>query len=376
MKIVFLLPTVGYSGGIRVVAIYAQWLASAGHDVVLVSQAGKAPSLKQRVKNMLRGRGWEKYRPVPASHLDGLNLEHRVISSGKIPGVADVPCADVLISTWWETAEWAAELPPDRGARVYFIQHNEVFEFVPRERCEATYRLPFHKVVIARWLQELMENVYGDASVDLVPNGVDHALFYAPARRKNIIPTVGMLYHEAPFKGTDVAIKSVAKLKTRYPNLGAIAFCGKPPSGLYFLPEYIDLHVQPPQEALRDLYASCDVWLTTSRSEGFNLMAMEAMACRTPVVSTRTGWPLEGVIDGVNGYLVNVDDAEAAAEALAKVLELKDTQWRTMSNQAFATVADASWEASCIQFEKALLRACERASKGEIVGVPSCGGVA
>jgi len=86
MKIVFLLPTVGYSGGIRVVAIYAQWLASVGHDVVLVSQATKVPSLKQRMKDLLRGRGWKKYRPVPASHLDGLNLEHRVISSGKSLG--------------------------------------------------------------------------------------------------------------------------------------------------------------------------------------------------------------------------------------------------------------------------------------------------
>ncbi len=59
-----------------------------------------------------------------------------------------------------------------------------------------------------------------------------------------------------------------------------------------------------------------------------------------------------------------------------KGLELKDTQWGAMSNQAFATVADASWEDSCMQFEKALLRACERANKGEIMGVPSRGGFA
>lgn len=376
MKIVFLLPTVGYSGGIRVVATYAKWLSNAGHEVILVSQAAKAPLLKRRIKNLLCGKGWEAYRRLPASHVDGLGLEHRVVSAGKIPAATDVPCADVLISTWWETAEWAAKLPADRGARVYFIQHHEVFDFVPRARCEATYRLPFHKVVIAKWLEDLMKNLYGDDSVELVPNGVDHALFYAPPRGKNMFPTVGILYHEAQFKGTEIALSAVDKLKNRYPNLRVIALCGRPPSGLYFLPEYVELHVQPPQEALRDLYASCDVWLTTSRSEGFNLMAMEAMACRTPVVSTRTGWPVEGVKDGINGYLVDVDDAEAAAEALAKVLELQDDQWRTMSSNAFATVADASWEASCQQFERALHRACGRAKNGEIEGVPSGGGVA
>jgi hypothetical protein len=30
----------------------------------------------------------------------------------------------------------------------------------------------------------------------------------------------------------------------------------------------------------------CDAWMTCSRSEGFNLPALEAMACRTPVVLT------------------------------------------------------------------------------------------
>ncbi|MFZ5485552.1 MAG: glycosyltransferase family 4 protein [Pseudomonadota bacterium] len=376
MKVVFLLPTVGYSGGIRVVAIYARWLAQRGHQVLLVSQAAKKPTLRRQVKNVLRGKGWLQYKAVPASYLDSLDLEHRVVPAGQIPGLADVPPADVVISTWWETAEWSAGLPADRGAKVYFIQHHEVFDFVPRARCEATYRLPFHKVVIAQWLAEVMASQYGDTQVDVVSNGVDHAQFYAPVRGKQRQPTVGTLYHEVPFKGTDVALKTVAALKVRYPELRVIAFGSQTPTGVYSLPDYVDLHVAPRQETLRELYASCDVWLTTSRSEGFNLMAMEAMACRTPVVSTRTGWPVEGVRDGVNGYLVNVDDAEAAAEALAKVLELKDTQWRTMSNQAFATVADASWEASCIQFEKALLRTCERANKGEIMGVPSCGSAA
>ena len=376
MKVVFLLPTVGYSGGIRVVAIYARWLAQRGHQVLLVSQAAKKPTLRRQVKNVLRGKGWLQYKAVPASYLDSLDLEHRVVPAGQIPGLADVPPADVVISTWWETAEWSAKLPADRGARVYFVQGHEIFDFVPRERCEATYRFPFHKVVVSRWLADLMENKYEEILADLVPNGVDHAQFYAPLRRKNSHPTVGILYHETHLKGTDIALEALAKLKAIYPDLRVIALASKPPSGIYFLQDYFELHVAPPQERLRNLYASCDVWLTTSRSEGFNLMAMEAMACRTPVVSTRTGWPVEGVKDGVNGYLVNVDDAEAAAEALAKVLELKDTQWGAMSNQAFATVADASWEASCMQFEKALLRACERANKGEIMGVPSCGGFA
>jgi hypothetical protein len=72
----------------------------------------------------------------------------------------------------------------------------------------------------------------------------------------------------------------------------------------------------------------------------------------------------------------DVDDADAAAEALAKIIELGDTQWRTVSAHAFATMADASWDAFGQQFERALHRDCERGKKGEIEGISSCGGVA
>jgi glycosyltransferase involved in cell wall biosynthesis len=354
MKITFLLPVVGWSGGIRVVAIYAQWLAEHGHDVVLVSQAAHAPTLKQRLKSLLQGKGWLQHRPLPASYLDGLGLEHRVVPAGKRPGPADVPPADVLISTWWETAEWAAQLPDSCGARVYFVQHHELFDFVPRERCEATYRLPFYKVVIAQWLADVMASQYNDKQVDLVPNGVDPAQFHAPLRGKQPSPTVGMLYHEASFKGTDVALETVTALKAIYPDLRVVAFGGKPPTGIYSVPSYVELHVAPPQDTLRTLYASCDVWLTTSRSEGFNLMAMEAMACRTPVVSTRTGWPVEGINSGKNGYLVDVDDAAACVAAVAKVLDLPSADWQAMSEAAWDTVKQASWEQSCLLFESTL----------------------
>lgn len=375
MKINILLPTLGYSGGIRVIAIYAKWLSLKGHDVVLISRAAKAPSWRSRVKNLLKLQGWIKHLDVPASHLDSLQLEHRVVPAGVNPTPRDVPPADVLISTWWETAEWAASLPQDRGARAYLIQGHEIFDFVPKLRCEATYRMPFHKIVISRWLADLMAERYGDVITDVVPNGVDHTQFFAPERSKQRKPTVGILYHEASLKGLDVALSAVNKLRSHFPCLRVVAFGSKPPTDTRLLPGYIDLHVAPPQDDLRKLYSSCDVWLTTSRSEGFNLMAMEAMACRTPVVSSRTGWPVEGIRDGVNGYLVEIDDPVAAAEAAARVLDLEDRVWQTMSANAFETVANATWESSCQKFEQALYRACERAKRSEIAGVTGSYGV-
>ena len=50
----------------------------------------------------------------------------------------DVPDGDLIIATWWETAEWVNALSPNKGAKVYFIQHHEIF---PTFRLSAV-RLP------------------------------------------------------------------------------------------------------------------------------------------------------------------------------------------------------------------------------------------
>jgi len=94
------------------------------------------------------------------------------------------------------------------------------------------------------------------------------------------------------------------------------------------------------------------------------------MACRTPVVSTRTGWPEEAVKSGWNGVLVDVDDVTGLAKGIQWVLSQSDEGWRNLSANAHATASAGSWEESARMFEKALEHACRRASRGELVSVP------
>ena len=127
------------------------------------------------------------------SHLDGSGLDHHVLDRWRPVTDVDVPDGDVVIATWWETAEWVNALSPNKGAKVYFIQHHEIFPYLPVERCEATYRMPLHKIVVARWLQQVMSTRYGDEIVDVVPNSVDRTQFFAADRGKQSTPTVGVL---------------------------------------------------------------------------------------------------------------------------------------------------------------------------------------
>ena len=368
MRVTFVLPRVNMSGGIRVAVQHAQALARIGHDVRIVSPPPPEQSVARKVRSWLEGRGWPARSEPRPSHLDGSGLSHIILDRWRPVTDADVPDADVVVATWWETAEWVNALDPAKGAKAYFIQHHETFAYLPIERSRATYRMPLHKIVVADWLREVMTEEYGDVVVDVVPNGVDTTRFFAEPRSKQPRPTVGVLYTTADFKGLDVTLAALDIVRRRHPDLRVVSFGSERLTPSHRLPPEAEFHYLPAQGRLRDLYAQCDVWVTASRSEGFNLPALEAMMCRTPVISTRTGWPAEAVMPGWNGDLVEFDDVPGLAASIERLLSLDDGAWRTLSDNAHATASATSLRRSSQMFEAALRHACRRAAKGEIAG--------
>lgn len=358
MKITFVCPPLSLSGGIRVVALHAAWLQAAGHEVTVVAPPHPAPGRWSRGLARL-GLPRPPAATQEADHVSRSGVPLRRLGWYRPVREADVPDADVIIATWWETAEWVARMGPRKGRKLYFVQGHEVFDFLPRDRVEATYRAPFQKIVVARWLADLMATRYGDAGAIVVPNAIDRAQFQAPPRGRQSRPTVGTLFHETGLKGFDTALAVLHGVRAVHPDLRVIAFGAAPPALYREQMAGIELVVAPPQEEIARLYAACDLWLSCSRTEGFNLTAMEAMACRTPLVSTRTGWPEEAVQAGVNGALAEVDDVPALTAAALGILALPDAAWRRLSEGALQTVAQASWEASSQAFERALRQAIE-----------------
>jgi glycosyltransferase involved in cell wall biosynthesis len=69
-----------------------------------------------------------------------------------------------------------------------------------------------------------------------------------------------------------------------------------------------------------DLLARSDVFVLSSRSEGFPVSVLEAMAAGLPVVATDVGGVAEAVEDGETGFLVPTADPEAFARALDRLL--------------------------------------------------------
>jgi len=133
------------------------------------------------------------------------------------------------MATWWETAEWVAKLSPSKGTKVYFLEHYEAFDCVPKGGVESTWRLPMHKIAGSLWSADIAWNQYGDLSVSLVPPTVDTKQFYDPQsiapqpRGKQLVPTVGMYYTTTPWKGCDIALKAFSIAAEKIPNFRLVA---------------------------------------------------------------------------------------------------------------------------------------------------------
>jgi N-acetyl-alpha-D-glucosaminyl L-malate synthase BshA len=81
-----------------------------------------------------------------------------------------------------------------------------------------------------------------------------------------------------------------------------------------------DVEILPPQEDVVPLLSVADLFLLPSLQESFGLAALEAMACKVPVVASRVGGLPEVITHGVTGMLHPPDDFDAMAASAIHLL--------------------------------------------------------
>ena len=102
-------------------------------------------------------------------------------------------------------------------------------------------------------------------------------------------------------------------------------------------------------EELPWYYSAADLLIVPSYYESFGLVALEAMACGTPVVAARVGGLPSLVRDGENGYLVPWHRPAPFAERL-EVLLLHNALRDQMGQAAYRYAKDKSWETVAHRF--------------------------
>jgi glycosyltransferase involved in cell wall biosynthesis len=365
MKFTFVTPADNLGGGTRVIATYARLLAARGHEVLVVANAPDRPGLREQWRALRRGQ-WraQKRQMLPQpGHIAHAGVPLHTLEKPRPVCAEDLPDADVLIATWWETAEWIHPMPASKGFKVHLIQGYEVWPGPHgAQRVHAALRLPNFKIVISEELKKTLQTRLGALDVSLVPNSVDFLQFNASARLPHLEPVVGFMYGQSFMKAPDLYCKACTLARQQMPNLRFVAFGADLPGPEFPLPEGTTFFHRPDQGRLASIYASCDAWLFGSRIDSFGLPILEAMACHTPVIAVPVGAAPALLADGC-GVLIAPEHPQAMADAILQVLRMPAADWQCMSERAYQKAHAYSWDDAADLFLATIVQSLAHTAK-------------
>ena len=241
-----------------------------------------------------------------------------------------------------------------------------------------------HIIAFSRHEQDAIVRLYdGDRSrISVIPCGVDVELFRPNLRKdaknilglqgKQVVLFVGRL---EPLKAVDVLLKSVALLE-QGEKIQVVIVGGDPSETLELerikalardlnMIDSVSFKGSVEHRELPIYYNAADVFVLPSYYESFGLVALESMACGTPVIAARVGGLQDVVTDGITGYLISKHQPESYAERLRVLLNNEGLR-STMGAVASETAQSQTWGFVSSQ----ILKAYERVNQQQESVVP------
>ena len=172
---------------------------------------------------------------------------------------------------------------------------------------------------------------YYSGEITVIPFGVETSLFrkmeeYAPQKGTFVVGTVKTM---APKYGIDTLIKAFSTVSKKHgvAALKLVIVGDGPNLGEYrqlaasLALENVEFRGRVENSLLPQIYNSFSVAASLSNSESFGVVAVEAMACQCPVITSDADGFTEVVEDGVTGIIVPKGDVQAAAMAIEYFME-------------------------------------------------------
>ena len=224
--------------------------------------------------------------------------------------------------------------------------------------------------------KEYLIRYYGASpeAIHVTPCGVNLELFrsiekeiarnYLGFNGDEIILFVGRI---VPIKGIDKLLKAMTYLekreRTKLVVIGGDEHCKDEVDRLKALTKRLNIDDSVnflglvEQEELPYFYSAADLCVFPSYYESFGLVALESLACGTPVVATRVGG-IEGIIrEGETGYVVKDNAPDRLADKIALMLSMSKAKSEAIESIR-ASVSQYSWaniaEAMALEYDALL----------------------
>jgi GalNAc-alpha-(1->4)-GalNAc-alpha-(1->3)-diNAcBac-PP-undecaprenol alpha-1,4-N-acetyl-D-galactosaminyltransferase len=322
MKITLVIYAMGLGGAQRVVSILANYWATHGWEVTLITLSDSSrPSfyhLEPQVKLIQLGiigdspslltllsTGWQRM---------GV-LREAIIVSQPDAIVSFLNTVNVITLM----ATWQLNIPVIVSEHIYpgFTDVNQVWKMLMR----LTYRRADLVTLLTESALAFYPTGKGYRSI-VMPNPVVTPAPTVETDRLLVSPMSIAIGRLQPQKGFDLLIRAFHQLRYKYPDWQLTILGEGPMRGeLEQLRSQLQLtdriHLPGQVQNVNAYLRQADIFVLSSRFEGFPMSLCEAMACGLPVLATDClSGPREIITDGIDGMLVATEDVDALALGL------------------------------------------------------------
>ena len=310
MKIAYILPHKGLSGGVKAFLQQVKELSAIGHTVNLYYRS----DLSKRVIpswSHLTEKDFSAQKIIPGNekYIDHLDNED-IIVIGFMTNIDEFRDSKIPVVYW------------EQGYPAIFGDFGKVLCSDSEERAflHKVYRTPICLLAVSQILCKIFREVYNRDS-QFFPNGINTDFYCPLEQKKNETPVVLLVGNPTQqFKGFAFAMTVLGEV-VRSGIPFKIWWASQEECTLKSVSFEIEQYVRPSQEKLAELYRNSDVFLSTSLYEAFSLPPLEAMASGTAVISTDNGGIMSYAEPGHNCILCDQGDYSSMVYALSSLLE-------------------------------------------------------
>jgi glycosyltransferase involved in cell wall biosynthesis len=328
-----------YTGGVENYVYYmSKELVNLGHKITVIC-ANEPPSKKEEI--------------VDGIYIKRLSYMAKIANTNITPGfplaLAKEDC-DIIhthIPTPW-SADWSNIISKFKKKPLVITYHNDIIGTGLANHIAHFYNSTALKSllnaadkIIITQPDYIKYSLYLDKfedKIEVIPNGVDVEKFKPinVPKQKNTLFFLSLLDQFHQYKGLDYLLKSLKIVKNLIPDVKLIVG-GKGTLLKYYskmvadadLSENVEFHGFIPDEKIVEYYNSSSIFVLpsiSSKQEGFGIVVLEAMACKTPVISTKIVGVAADVEKSNSGIIVPPKDVEKLAEAIINILEDENSE--------------------------------------------------
>ena len=276
------------------------------------------------------------------------------------------------IPTPW-CADWSALFSKIRNKPLVVTYHNDIIGTGFANSVAQIYNTTALKMVLGQaekivitqpgYLQSSAHLKNYEDKVEVIPTGVDLDKFGAKTQKdESTIFFLSLLDEFHKYKGLEYLLKALLTVKEEIPDvkliIGGKGVLLEHYQGLvssWGLESNVEFVGFIPNEKLAEYYSRANVFVLPSVSslqEGFGIVALEALACQTPVITTKIVGVASDLENVKAGIVVPSKDPQKLAMAIIEILENRKLQ-KGMGTRGRKLVEEKyTWQGVALKMEK------------------------